>query len=150
MASRFSRVLLASMFVGSWMISRSSAVDYGVVMDGNWSDAATWTPAGGPPGAADNALIGLGSPPPALSTASVVLDVNPTVASVQIGQGTLDLSGRSLTSGELRLLNSAATIIKNGGNLQLGSLLLQSGSTFAIDAADSLTGFVQVSGAAAS
>ena len=119
-----------------------------MVLDGNWSDPATWTPGGGPPGPGDNAYIGLGYPSPGPLARIRDARHDPGRRPVSITNGTLDLDGQTLTSGALYLNTSNAVVNKAGGNVQLGAIAVQGGSTFAIDAADSLTGNVVVAGAA--
>ena len=101
MTSRKVRAVVASSFLMVALCTQARGTQYGVVMDGPWSDSATWTPIGGPPGMADDAFIGLGLPDPALSSASVTLDTDPVVASVSISNGTLDLDGNALSAGAL-------------------------------------------------
>jgi hypothetical protein len=147
MVSLGGRALVALVLLGVVTIcTPASGTGYGVVMDGFWSDPATWTPVGGPPTTGDDAYIGLGLPVPAISPASVTLDTAPVVGSVSITNGTLDLNGQTLTAGALHLNTSNAVVNKAGGAVQLVQLDVQSGSTFAIDAADSLTGNVVVAG----
>ena len=121
------------------------AQDFGAIANGNWSDASTWTPAGGPPGATDSAFIGTSFPAGSAAVATVSLTGNQMVDEVHLGRnvgtnGTLNLSGQSLIVADLLTMGEfggVGTINHGGGILAADRLRVANLNTFTFEGADS-------------
>jgi len=150
--------LFAASFVLLGFAEASFATDYGAtVVNGVWSNAGTWTPGGGPPGAADNAFIGSSIPAGALTTATVSLSGAQSVANLNLGRdgggvGTLDLNGFNLTvGGTIAIGQFGATGIiarTGGGTFSTADLAITGSNTLTLQTGDAVSGNVQVFGGA--
>lgn len=121
------------------------AADYGAQASSAWNSAGTWTPAGGPPGAADNAYIGSTIPGGALAVATVSLTQNQAVNNLFLGNGagtsgTLNLNAFTLTAARLTLGNNGSTgAIQRAAGSALNitnTLTINNGGVLNFDAAD--------------
>jgi hypothetical protein len=118
-------------------------VNYGAVASGNWDNAATWTPGGGPPLATDNALIGTTSPVGSAPVATVTLtgdeEINNLFLGANVGTvGTLDLDGNTLTANLISIGSGGGTgvIVQNGGNIDTNLLQVMAGNSFVFGTLD--------------
>ena len=142
----------------------SSAADFGAVADGDWNDAATWTPATGSPGMGDNAFVGSNTPAGSAGTATVTLTADQSVDSLTLGRntgnsGTLDLDSFTLTLSDRLLighfLGGTGNLLRTTGHFVTPDLFIDSGSTLTMNANDlvanqlNLQGGAQVTTAAA-
>jgi hypothetical protein len=143
------RLTLLIWILGALLAGPIEADDYGVVLNGAWNDPATWTPAGGPPTASDNAYLGTGFPELAIAPVAVQLVADESAAFVNIGRGELDLNDHTLTANALLMdsTDGAASVNKSGGHVEIEQLLLFGGSSFAVEAGDELTFSASVDGA---
>ena len=150
------RAILSAAFSAAIVLGiapQALAVDFGAaVANGVWSNPATWTPAGGPPGASDNAFIGSSTPSGALSTATVSLSANQAVNNLSLGfgggaNGTLDLGGFTLTVGttlDIGPFGGVGTIARTGGGqFTAANLTVSSGNALTLQAADVVTSTLQ-------
>jgi hypothetical protein len=128
---------------------------YGAVGNGGWSDPATWTPAGGPPAAADDASIGTNTPSGSAATATVTLTGATSADEVYLGRGsgtngTLDLNGNVLNANDLNIGTSGGTgtLVRGGGHIEITDRLTVNGAnSFLFEAAD-LSADLSVTGGA--
>ena len=126
----------------------ATATDYGAQSNGTWSNAAIWTPAGGPPGTSDQALVGSTYPGGAAATASVSLGGDQSVNYLYLGygaatSGTLNLAGHALTVNSTIYLGTSggsAAIVHNGGTFSTYYLNLDAGNSFTFAAGDTSNG----------
>ena len=79
-------LVVVHVFLGMSTVPATGQTDFGAVASGNWSSAAIWTPAGGPPGVGQNAFVG-GGPAGSAATAVVSLTANQMVQDLHLGQG---------------------------------------------------------------
>ncbi|MEM8680858.1 MAG: hypothetical protein AAGF97_16030, partial [Planctomycetota bacterium] len=117
-----------SLVVCLWVTSAPTllqATDFGAIGSGDWGNATTWTPAGGPPAATDNVFIGSSFPAGSANTATVTLTQDRAAAAVTVGRGVgdvgnLNLAGQMLTVEELLLgrLGGTATLNHGGGQFE--------------------------------
>ncbi len=147
-------ILLGTTLATCSVPGSAAAVDFGSsVLNGIWSDASTWTPAGGPPGASDRALIGSTSPGGALVTSTVDLTGNQAVQSLGLGYsgggvGTLDLNGFSLTVGntfEIGTFGATGVLLRTGGGtFSTTNLSVSNGNALSLASGDSVSGLLTV------
>jgi hypothetical protein len=98
----------------------AAAAYTGAAGNGDWSSTATWT--NGVPASTDNAYIGATYPAGSAATAAVTLNQNSSAGDVLLGNdpgttGTLDLSGLSLTAGNIWLgsAGGSGSLMRTGG-----------------------------------
>ena len=148
------RVLATSLITIGFAIG-ASAADDGAVGNGNWNNAATWTPGGGPPGASDNVFIGSSYPSGSSDNATVTLTQNEAAGSVYLGytlSGMLDLNGFQLTTTYLTIGSTSSargTVNHNGGSLNTQELGVFNGHNLLLTAADVAGIFHLVNGSTA-
>ena len=97
----------------------SHAASYNSVGTGSWTNPAIWTPSGGPPGPSDYAAVGFSAP-----------DVITLTTDVQVdhfdlhNNGTLDLSGGTLTAKEIGVFgNAGSPTVKHSGGAFVTNIL---------------------------
>ncbi len=152
---KFSAWVLALLAAASPIVQGQT--NYGAQADGDWSDPATWTPGGGPPGAVDDAYIGSNTPTGSAGTATVTLTADTTADQVYVGRGTgnsgtLDLNGNILFADDLLLgtSNATGTLLRNGGHIEVTDrLTVDDGNSFIFDAADTSPDLTLTGGATA-
>jgi len=146
-------LMLAGMFGST---SATMAIDFGAVTDGDWNDASTWTPAGGTPGAADDAFIGSNSPAGSAASATVILTADQDATFVAVGNGagtngTLNLDSFTLTlSGQLVLGDFGGTgnLLRTTGNFESADLRVDNASVLNFVADDIVSDLMDVEGGA--
>ncbi|WP_425396146.1 pectate lyase [Aeoliella sp.] len=132
--------------------SPSFAVNFGAVTDGDWSNPATWTPAGGPPSNGDVVNIGSNSPAGSAAMAAVSLTGNESATSLFLGgspgtEGTLDLGSFELAlSSALVIGTGVGNVTRTTGHFEVPDLTLLGGNSLTLSADDSITHGVQVTG----
>ncbi len=139
---------------GAFAVSSVSAQIFYAQANGIWSDAATWTPAGGPPGAGRTAVIGAGNFSGAAPVVTVSLTANQNVSFTTLGiggshaHGTLDLGAFQLTTNSLSIGSGGGkgTILRNGGSIIANELTILNNNTFTYSGSDQ-TGALSISGA---
>ncbi|HEV3256609.1 MAG TPA: hypothetical protein VG013_07015, partial [Gemmataceae bacterium] len=147
MKARISSVVWTSLAMFLLGSTTALAGDFGAVTNGNWNNSATWTPASGPPGAADNAFIGSTYPGGAASTATVTLTADQSVANVYLGyqngggSGTLDLGSSTLTiAGTLDIGggNGVGFLTRGTGSFTAQNLLVSNGNSLTLGTGDAV------------
>ncbi|HMO87101.1 MAG TPA: hypothetical protein PKC18_19500, partial [Lacipirellulaceae bacterium] len=134
-ACRASGLALLGIALGYWLTQPSArGATFSVANNGLWSDPATWTPGGGPPGSGDTANVGTAG---SISPASVTLGSNHSVNTLNLGTATLDVADFTLNAVWLNV-SGPATVVGSGGIVS-HSLQVFGGTTFSIDAADNVT-----------
>ena len=117
--------------------------DYGAIANGDWNNAATWTPATGPPLATDNAFIGSSTPAGSAANATVSLTANEAINSLHLGytagtNGMLNLAGNTLTATniDIGVFAGVGSINHGGGHFETMNFSVFNANTFTFDAAD--------------
>lgn len=151
---------------GAWAgasvsFSTPATASFTSLRSGNWSDAALWTPAGGPPQAADAATVAAGhkvtndtAAAATVATLTVTgagarLDLArdfsvPGAATVAAG-GSLNLGPFDLGVNTLTLNGAASALTRGGGAVTGVTLNVQNGNAFTLGAADRFTGTTTLS-----
>ncbi len=146
---RLLSVLFAVLAVA--LTQHALATDYGAVSSGAWSNAATWTSAGGPgvPGASDYVYIGSNYPAGAAATATATLSQNQSAAYVYLGygngsggNGALNLSNYNLNVGGYVYLGSnvgtTGSITRGSGSITTPTLYVDNQNSFTFGSADAV------------
>jgi hypothetical protein len=111
---RFWETVLLLVCIVSFFQAAVVASQYGAVGNGLWGSAATWTPAGGPPGPSDTAFIGSVQPTGAAGMSTVTLDANHSVNELFVGFGAGTVGQLALDSSDL-LVAGTVYLGRNGG-----------------------------------
>jgi autotransporter-associated beta strand protein len=146
-ARLFRRHLPVLLTVLTMVVARGAmATDYGALSSGTWSNAAIWTPGGGPPGGSDNAYIGSTYPGSAAATANVSLGGSQSINNLNLGygaatSGTLNLAGQKLTANSINLgaNGGTATLLHNGGSFTTSYVNLDAGNSVTLVNNDSIS-----------
>ncbi len=123
---RYAHPLALAVALSTAMPSQATDYSWNTTIAGTtWNTASSWTPTGGPPGAADNATLGTLS---GAYTATLNTNQSITNLTIDASNATLTQSGGSLTSSGTVAVNSGTYNLNSGTLTVNGSLTTGAGA----------------------